>query len=378
MRTLYSVVIVALGLAGAGSSGCSGDSDDNFAGAGGSAGSSGSGGSGRGGSSGSGGSSASGGSAGTGGTNGGSGGSAGDAGDCAPPGDPSRAALCVTVEPEQMQFESDPRLDGRGVLIIQVYDTPTPDNPDGGADVPPVAMQIYPPQPDAGMPAEAMITDIPTLRFANVPATAYVRAVFADNFETFILNATTWGTWLGGYNLSAGLVENVPIQAVQIPAGTGRSHPLPLIALRRLRTTLTLASGVTPVDDGEGPASVLAVRLATPRENEPIYGAGTAPCVRVGGGSNPTLEGLLVGSGTFYLAAGVDDYNLGGNLPRGGIVSLDVNGTMYALPATSRVTVAPNAYSINHTVPLNFLVPLGDAGAPPSFSCTPVDAGSSG
>jgi hypothetical protein len=379
MRTLYSLGILTLGLAVASSGGCGGDSDENFAGAGGAAaGTSGSGGSsGSGASSGSGGSSAAGGSSGTGGT-GGSGGSAGDSGDCAPPGDPARAALCLTLELEPIQFESDLRLDGRGVLIVQLYDTPAPDNPDGGPDTTPVSEQIYPPQPDAGMPAETMITEVPPLRFVNVPTTVYVRAIFVDNFETFILNRTTWGTWLGGYNFFAGLVENIPIQPVQIPAGTGRALRLPMVALRRLRTTVTLASGVTPLDDGEGPASVLAVRSATPRENEPIYGVGSTPCVRVASGSTPTLEAILVGSGTFYLAAGVDDYALGGNLPRGGLVSLDVNGSMFSLPAASRVDVAQNAYTVNHTVPLNFLVPLGDAGTPPSFSCTTADAGTSG
>jgi hypothetical protein len=51
---------------------------------------------------------------------------------------------------------------------------------------------------------------------------------------------------------------------------------------------------------------------------------------------------------------------------------------MFAIPATSRVVVAPTAYSVNHTVPLNFLVPLGDGGTPAAFSCTIPDAGTSG
>jgi hypothetical protein len=51
---------------------------------------------------------------------------------------------------------------------------------------------------------------------------------------------------------------------------------------------------------------------------------------------------------------------------------------MFSLPAANRVMVPANAYSVNHTVPLNFLVPLGDAGAPPPFSCTTTDAGTSG
>jgi hypothetical protein len=101
-------------------------------------------------------------------------------------------------------------------------------------------------------------------------------------------------------------------------------------------------------------------------------------CAVAGGGVWGTLEGAVVGSGTFYLAAGVDDYNLGGTVPRGGLVSFNVNGSMFSLPAATRVEVAPNAYTVDATVPLSFLVPLGGGASPQPFSCGIVDAGTSG
>jgi hypothetical protein len=75
--------------------------------------------------------------------------------------------------------------------------------------------------------------------------------------------------------------------------------------------------------------------------------------------------------------SGVDDYNLGGTVPRGGLVSVNVNGAMLSLPAATRVEVPPNAYTVDHTVLLGFLLPLeaGEVHAP--FSCTTADAGTS-
>src|SRR5688572_23926820 len=55
----------------------------------------------------------------TGGSTSGNAGSAGDAGYCAPPSDPGRAALCLTWAPEAIQLESDPELDGKGVLAVR-------------------------------------------------------------------------------------------------------------------------------------------------------------------------------------------------------------------------------------------------------------------
>ena len=259
---------------------------------------------------------------------------------------------------------------------MQVFDTPTPGDLGRNNDVTPIAQVIYPPRPDGSFALEqAMVTELPEFRFDDVPPTAYVRAIFTANLiDTFSLHQPTWGTWFGGYDLSSGPIESTPLQAVQIPAGTGRSLRMPLNALRRLRVTLTLPSGVAPLDDGEGPAWALAVRTETPREDERVQGGATLPCARVGAGSSPTLEGARR-IGTFYLAAGVDDYNLGGTRPPGGLVSFNFNAGTYTLPAATRVEVAPNAFTVDHTVPLNFRLPLESGGAPAPFSCATVDAG---
>jgi len=375
MRTLYTVGLIALATPLFLNAACGGSSDEaDFGDA--AAGSAGSGGD-TAGSSGSGGGSGADGSGGATGGSAGEGGSAGDAGGCAPPSDPTKAALCLTLAPEAIAFESDVRLDGRGILIVDVHNTPQPDGLNGAPDILPLTRLIHPPQPepDSGPPVEASILDAPTMRFDNLPATVYVRAFFVDNFEMFARDATTWGVWLGGYDLSAGLVEAPPIQAVQLTVGAGRSHTLPMTALRRLQTTLTLASGVTPLDDGQGPASVLAVRSATQLENAQLFGAASAPCVKLGAGGNAQLTGILIGSGTFFLGAGVDDFNLGGDLPRGSLVALDVNGSDYSLPGTCRINVAATAYTVTHTLPLNLVVPLGDGGAPAPYACPSPDAG---
>jgi len=291
-----------------------------------------------------------------------------DAGYCERPSDPSRAALCLIIEPEEIQFEGERNLDGSGTLIVEVHDTPTPDNPNETSNATPIFRQIYPAEPDGGISREqTLVTKLPAFRLDNVPPTAYVRAIFADNFMT-LARRPTWGTWLGGYDLSGGWIETPPIQAVQIPVGTGRTLRMPLVALRRLRATLTLASGVTPLDDAEGTAWVLAVRSANSPENEPLHDGTSTECVRIGSEFS-TLEGVLVGSGTFYLAAAFDDYNVGGTVPPGGLVSFDFKGTVFSLPEATRVEVARTAYSVNATVPLSFLVPVGPGGAPQPFSC---------
>jgi hypothetical protein len=203
----------------------------------------------------------------------------------------------------------------------------------------------------------------------------YVRAFFVDNFEMFTRNATTWGVWLGGYDLSNGLVERPPIQPVSLTVGAGTAHTLPLTALRRLRVSLELANGTTPLDDGEGPGAAVVVRSAVDLENPELYGAASAPCLSLDTPETSELTGIVIGSGQFFLSAVIDDFNAGGELPPGGLLALDVNGTTYSLPDSSRFIVPPTAYTVSHSVALNFVVPLGDGGAPPPYACPVPDAG---
>ncbi len=54
----------------------------------------------------------------------------GDGGPCAPPSDPTKAALCVTLTAETVEFLPNvPAFDGKGVLLVAVQASA---NPDGG------------------------------------------------------------------------------------------------------------------------------------------------------------------------------------------------------------------------------------------------------
>ena len=225
MRTRLALCLaLTFGGVAAAASGCGGDSDDDPFG--GSAGKDGGGGSsgkaGTGGGLGSGGSTG-----GSGGSTGGSGGSlgtggsagAGDAGPCKAPTDATKASLCLRIVPEAMRFETDPRLDGNGVLIVQVYDTEAPDPSDGGQATPPLVQRLIPQQGDAA-PAEISLTQLPELEFDGLPALVYVRAFFIDNFDFFASNEDiTWGVWIGGHSFTNGLVEAPPLGAQQLTIG---------------------------------------------------------------------------------------------------------------------------------------------------------------
>jgi hypothetical protein len=355
---------------------CGGDSDDSgFSGRGGSGGGSGGSGGSTGGSGGStGGSGGSGGSTGgSGGTGGGTGGSGGgDASACAAPVQATDASLCLSFAPEDIAFESDPGLDGSGILVVQIFDTPTPSPDDGGTEVNPIAQYIYPPQTDAGV-TEASITELPTPRFDGLPATVYVRAAFVDNFGFFPSNDITWGVWLGGLDLAQGFQDENPIMAVPLAIGSGTSHELDLVALRRLRVALSLGQGVQPFDDGEGPASFAVIKDPVPAD-QPFFGAGAAACVDVTDTEPVVVPGFVLGSGTVYVVAGLDDYNLGSGSPPGALFTLEAEDGGVSVPTAARLTIPARAYSVNHAAVLSYVVPAGDP-LPASFSCNVADAG---
>jgi len=363
------------GRGGGGSGGGSGSGSGGMAGGSGGA-SAGTGGGGAGGTSGG----AGGTSGGAGGTSGGAGGTSGAAGTgadatpCAPPARASDGALCLSFLPEDVAFENEPQLDGRGILFVQVFDTPTPDPQDGGPEVAPLLELIYPPQGDAGV-NEVSVTELPEQRLDGLPSTVYVRAVFADNLAVFDGDDITWGVWLGGYDLTAGFRELSELEPLSLTAGAGTALSMPLSALRRLRVDVRLAASVTPLDDGRGPASILALRNQLPAEGEPLFGFGAADCIAVSSSAPSRVTGLLAGSGEFFIVAAVDDFNVGtGSLPPGSLVTLEAGDGGVSLPANSRLVVPPRAYSVDHTAILNLAVPAGDP-APPPFACNPADAG---
>ncbi len=361
-----------------GSSGAAGN--DGSAGSAGNAGTSGSGGSS--GSSGSAGVSGSGGSSGSAGASGsaGMGGSAGttaDAGSCAAPSDLSKAAVCISYTHDNVNFNvGEAGLDGQGILVVEVFDTPTPDDgTDGGTKTQPLATLFYPDQPDAGAPALASISTLPVQRIDGLPSTVYVRSIFVDNLAILTDNNLTWGAWIGGIDLSGGLKQTLPLDTVQLVAGQGTSITEHLTALRRLRVAMTLASGTTPLDDGQGPAEFVVWDTQTPDVNTPaIFGIGKRRCADVTG-AGTIVEGFVIGTGDRWISAQLDDYNIGKDPRPGSIQSVEVDDAgVPKLPDANKITIAQQ-YTLPHAVELNSIEPLGDGGAPAPYACPAVDAG---
>lgn len=387
MRRTAWWLMGALGLAAA----CSGKTDDGESGAGGSSGSGGSSASG-----GTGGSSASGGTGGAGGAGGATGGTAGssgsggtagtsgaggtagtsgaggttaDAGQCDPSASGTTAALCLSFAPEAITALSDPAFDLQGVLVVELFDTALPDQVDGGAT--PLGAQIYPPPTDAGQ-AEVALSAIPELRFDGLPATVYARAFFVDNPALWgqedLLDG---GAFIGGVDLSTGIRDPIPLDGVPLTLGAGTSRVMPLVALRRLTVTTTIAAGVTPLDDGQGPLSIAAFGTDTPGATTSPRGFVTASCVDVTGGA--TVTGVLVGSADAWLFGYLDDFHLTTDLPPGSLYSADLGASGPVLRPQNRITVG-TSYQVTHAIELNQIAGLPDGGAPAGFSCL-ADAG---
>jgi len=105
------------------------------------------------------------------------GGSAVEAGPpCAAPTDPSKSALCLDVVPETIAFTSDPRFDGKGLMVAEVFDTNIPDLPDGGSVTPLAAVSL----PGDGGTLD-LSQPIPPIRFDGLPTAVYARVLFTDN-----------------------------------------------------------------------------------------------------------------------------------------------------------------------------------------------------
>ncbi|MBI5532703.1 MAG: hypothetical protein HY898_08320 [Deltaproteobacteria bacterium] len=298
---------------------------------------------------------------------------------CAPPSDSSKAALCVDIKPEKITpIAGNDALDGMGVLIVEVYDTPHPSQGDGGT-VQPIALAVRPEQ-DAGTnpPLTMNLFDpIDTIRFDNLPAqTLYVRAYFFDNFAAFTAQNVVPGTWLGGYDLSAGMKEGLGLSPVALAAGAGLQHDLPLTALRALTINLSLVNGKSPLGDGQGPAGAILVKEQQVGANMPAFGSAGAPCVDLLAPGGAKLRGLLYGTGPYYALGYVDDYGAmaGNGLPPGTVVDVTFNGSQPEIPASGLVTYAADAYAVTKDLELNFVIPFTGTVPADTMQCV-SDAG---
>ncbi len=284
---------------------------------------------------------------------------------CPAPSDPTKSALCLTVVPENIAFTSDPNFDGKGWLIAQVFDTPTPDLPDGG-ELPALASVALPAGgPDAG-PIVDLSQPIPMLRFDGLPTTVYARVIFEDPVSP--TTAVAAGAWLAGYDLSTGFMSDTALLPQPLQQGAGTNVSLNLIALRQM--TVTMNRTVTPAGNGEGPAIVVATPDQVPTANSELFGLATNPCASVDGNDTAQATGFVVGKGPYYVVGQLDDFGLGDggiSLPPGSLVSLELGGAGYEIPSADRMTYAPTAYQVSQTISLDLVVP--GAPATDTVSC---------
>ncbi len=284
---------------------------------------------------------------------------------CAPPTDPSKAALCVTLAPETIAFTGDARFDGKGWLIAQVFDSQFPDYPDGGSK-PALATTVLPAgAPDAGV--LDLSQGIPVLRFDDLPDKVYARAIFVDD-PAPPAGTIAAGTWLAGYDLTGGIQNQLPLAPQTLTPGSGTAVTLPLVALREL--IVTMDRGVTPAGNGEGPATFAATPDQVPSSSSHILGIGQSACARVDGTNQAQVSGFVIGKGPYYVAGDLDDFGSGdgGNLPPGSLVDLEANGAGgYRIPAADQLTYPANAYRVSQTITLGLVIP--GAPATDTVSC---------
>ena len=274
---------------------------------------------------------------------------------CAPPADPTKSSLCVGVVPEAITFTTDPRFDGKGILVAEVFDTNTPDLAEGGSVQPLAAISL----PGDGGTID-LSQPIAPIRFDGLPTAVYARVVFSDDPQA---NAQVGaGFWIGGYDLSGGIKTQMPLQPETLQAGSGLSVNISLIALREM--TVTLDRTATPIGNAMGPATVVAVTGQTLTTGEALFGIGQNPCARVDGNRTAEVAGFVLGTGPYFIAPVLDDFGTstsGIAFPAGALTSLDFVDGGYLLPLANQITYAADAYRVSQTVTLNVAIP-GDAG----------------
>jgi hypothetical protein len=273
----------------------------------------------------------------------------------------------VTFAPEVINVQANPALDGRGTLILQVFDTPTPPE----KNPPALVERLLPINPKN----ELSISNLPVERLVGkLPATVYVRALFIDNPALLVPGtALTYGAWVGGVDLTKGFLTKEPLTAVPVQIGQGNALTLPLSALRKL--TVTVHASATPIGDGQGKLAIIAVNGADPTKKPPAFGYAVDACADVVAG-DVTLTGFVIGAGPYWVTGILNDLGLPGDLPPGSLSALDLTGGKVRIP--KELVIGPGDYSPSVKIDLGFVSPLpADAGAPGPNSCADL-AGADG
>jgi len=384
-RVLGLAIVLVMGWAHA----CGGESDEGLtskdggtgggdaSAGGGSAGAGGSGATAGGGAGGSGATAGGGGAGGTGGA-GGSGGTTTVT--CAPPTDATKAALCIQLQPEAMSFlPTNPKLDGKGVLIVQLFDTAKVDGPDGG-EVPAVATVVLPSPGADGGQTEGTLASVTAqpIRFDNlpVPSALFARALFFDDTSLLAspVDFPVPGVWIAGIDLGGGITEDPPLQSVSTTAGQGTGVTRKLWALRKLTVQVSRAPSVAPKGNGQGPLAVLATDKAQLSASSNVFGVGTLPCADLSGTQKVNVGGIIVGTGPYWLTAVLDDYGKGSNDLSGSLAALEVTGGGPKIPAKNQLTYPADTYSVSASVELGVAFDPPEGGGD-AIACGTSDAG---
>ena len=289
---------------------------------------------------------------------------------CSPPENANDAKVCLTWKPDTITpVTSDPNLDLVGLMIIQFFDTPNPATGAAG-----FKELTYPSLPDGGGLRTTNIHDLPQIDVDGLPETVYMRVIFVDNVPGFFSNPTTltWGLFVGGFDLTAGVVPKPALRKLTLKKGAGTLHLTSLTALRKFSIgSIELATGTTPPDDGQGPLSVGAFNTDLP-SNAPVLGGVELGCKNITAGPIQNVTGFLYGpgnNGNFWIGAQLDDYNQGGTIKPGFIVSLGGTGGQTIMDS-QKVTLTPDQYSVTLAkVSLNYVIPI--SGTPPAHYACP-------
>jgi hypothetical protein len=247
---------------------------------------------------------------------------------------------------------ADRNFDGRGQLLVRVYDIaapPTTEKP---------LVEIY-----LGDPSEISVAELPPQRIDGLPELVYVRTSFIDNLQIHQVGYTVGGAWLGGSDYSAGINSN--LLPVNLTLGQATSVVQPLTALRALRATLTVGSSLTPHDNAQGPIAVTGYRTNRPMPTSAIVASARGACADLSGNKPSDVSGWLIGSGKIWLSGSLDDFNVG-RLLFGSLYNWD--SALGEIPAVDGIEVGADQYLITHTIVLNTAVAISGQ-KPASYSC---------